>query len=186
MEDGHDGAELEDAALAREEDDGADAISGRLASTASSPVTLSSSPRRARGGPLRLPVAQLLRLLPRDPLLFPTPRRRGPTAAPRRAASPPPARARAPAPPPPPARGRDESERGAAPAVCVARGGRRNFASPLSSNANCVLRIGHRLEADSGTQNTVWDANMRLGRGVGDSLSLYHYQPKCSTRITGH
>ena len=108
--------------------------------------------------------------LPRDPLLFPAPRRRGPAAAPRRAASPPPARARAPAPPPPPARGRDESERGAAPAVCVARGGRRNFASPLSSNANCVLRIGHQLEVDSGTQNTVWDANMRLGCGVGDSL----------------
>jgi len=34
------------------------------------------------------------------------------------------------------------------------------------------LRIGHRLEADSGTQNIVWDANMRLGRGVGDSLSV--------------
>ena len=30
MEDGHDGAELEDAALAREEDDGADAISDCL------------------------------------------------------------------------------------------------------------------------------------------------------------
>ena len=50
MEDGHDGAELEDAALAREEDDGADAISGRLASAASSPATLSSSPHRAGGG----------------------------------------------------------------------------------------------------------------------------------------
>ena len=62
MEDGHDGAELEDVALAREEDDGADAISGRLASAASSPATLSSSPRRAGGGPPRLPVAQLLRL----------------------------------------------------------------------------------------------------------------------------
>ena len=62
MEDGHDGAELEDATLAWEEDDGADAISGRLASAASSPATLSSSPRRAGGGPPRLPVAQLLRL----------------------------------------------------------------------------------------------------------------------------
>ena len=62
MEDGRDGAELEDATLAREEDDGADAISGRLASAASSPATLSSSPRRVGGGPPRLPVAQLLRL----------------------------------------------------------------------------------------------------------------------------
>ena len=102
---------------------------------------------------LRPPPAPPVSSLPRDPLLFPAPRRRGPAAAPRGAASPPPARARAPAPPPPPARGRDESERGAAPAVCVARGGRRNFASPLSSNANCVLCIGHRLEADSDTQN---------------------------------
>ena len=132
---------------------------------------LASLPAELRSPPAP-PASSLLctASLPRDPLLFPAPRRREPAAAPRRAASPPPARARAPAPPPPPARGRDESERGAAPAVCVARGGRRNFASPLSSNANCVLRIGHRLEADSGTQNTVGDANMRLGRGVGDSL----------------
>ena len=138
---------------------------------------LASLPAELRP-PHALPASSLLctASLPRDPLLFPAPRRREPAAAPRRAASPPPARARAPA--PPPARGRDESERGAAPVVCVARGGRRNFASPLSSNANCVLRIGHRLEADSGTQNTVWDANMRLGRGVGDSLRLSGSWPR--------
>ena len=57
MEDGHDGAELEDAALAREEDDGADAISGRLASASSSPRP-SPLPRAApegahRGSPSR-------------------------------------------------------------------------------------------------------------------------------------
>jgi len=42
------------------------------------------------------------------------------------------------------------------------------------------------LEADSGTQNIVWDANMRLGRGVGDSLSRIFFYNKSANNTYGH